>query len=104
MKDKTSVVKSIGGIANNKGKAIMREDKGKESVSTAMVKDIGRGIVLSSLSLKRQKGKGKQGEGGTFSELYASKCSKSSSRASVLDTNDSSHISSSLEDLKMREG
>ena len=45
------------------------------------------------------KGKGKQGEGGTFYKLFASKCSQSSSKAWVLDTSASSHFSSSLEDL-----
>ena len=40
-----------------------------------------------------------KGEGGTFSELFASKCSESSSKAWVLDTSASSHFSSSLEDL-----
>ena len=40
-----------------------------------------------------------QGEGGTFSKLFASKCSDSSSKAWVLDTSVGSHFSSSLEDL-----
>ena len=47
----------------------------------------------------KTKGKGKQGEGGTFSELFASKCSESSYKTWVLDTSASSHFSSSLEDL-----
>ena len=52
-KGKTRVVKSTGRIAKNKGKAIIREEQGKENVSIAKVKDIGKGIVLSSLSLSR---------------------------------------------------
>ena len=64
------------------------------------MKDTGSEIILSSWSLPRQKGKDKQGEGGTFSELFASKCSDSSSKASVLDIGAGSHISSSLEDLE----
>ena len=63
------------------------------------MKDTGSEIILSSWSLPRQKGKDKQGEGGTFSELFASKCSDSSSKAWVLDTSAGSHFSSSLEDL-----
>ena len=48
----------------------------------------------------KTKGKGKQREGETFSNLFTSKCSKSSSKAQVLDTSASSHISSSLQDLE----
>ena len=47
----------------------------------------------------KTKGKGKDGEGTTFSNLFTSKCSKSSSNAWVLDTSASSHICSSLQDL-----
>ena len=51
---------------------------------------------LESLKIK---GKGIQGEGKTFFNLYASKYSKSSSNAWVLDTDASSHICLSLHDL-----
>ena len=47
----------------------------------------------------KTKAKGKLGEGGTFSELFTSKCSESSSKAWVLDINASSHFSFSLDDL-----
>ena len=47
----------------------------------------------------KTKEKVKQRVGGTFSKLFASKCSESSSKAWVLDTCSSSHFSSSLEDL-----
>ena len=104
MKDKTSVVKSMGGVANNKGKAIVREEKGKGKCFHYHGEGHWKKNCPKFLKSQQTKGKGKKGEGGTFSELYASKCSKSSSRASVLDTNASSHISSSLEDWKIREG
>ena len=45
----------MGGLANNKGKAIVKEDQGKGKCFHCQVKNIGREIVLSSLSLKRQK-------------------------------------------------
>ena len=49
--------------------------------------------------LESIKGKDKIEEGDTFSNLFISKCSKSSSKSWVLDTGASSHICSSLQDL-----
>ena len=99
LKGKTSVVKSMGGVANNKGKAIVGEDKGKGKCFHCHGEGHWKRNFPKFLKSQKTKGKGKQGEGGTFFDFYASKCSKSSYRASVLDANASSHISSSLEDL-----
>ena len=98
-KGKTSVVKPKGGIAKYKGKAMMREDQDKRKCFFCQGEGHWKRNCPKFLESLKTKGKGKDGEGKTFSNLFTSKCSKSSSTAWVLDTGASSHICSSLQDL-----
>ena len=91
-KVKTSVVKPMGGIAKNKGKAIVRVEEGKGKYFNCQGEGHWKRNYLKFIESLKIKGKGNQGEGETFSNLYASKCSKSSYNAWILDTDDSSHI------------
>ena len=104
-KGKISVVKPSGGMAKHKGKAsvvkpkaTVREDQGKGKCFHCQEGHWKRNCPEFLESLKT-KGKGKDGESETFSNLLASKCSKSSSNAWVLDTGASSHICASSEDI-----
>ena len=94
-KAKERVPKAKGGVKKNKGKKkVENEDKGK----CFFCDGIGHWKRNCPKFLKTQ-GKDKSGEGETFSDLFISKCSKSSSKAWVLDTDASSHICSSLQEL-----
>ena len=77
----------------------MREDKGKGKCFHCQGEGHWKRNRPKFLESLKTKGKGKDGESETFSNLLASKCSKSSSNAWVLDTGASSHICVSLEDL-----
>ena len=88
----------MGGIAKNKDKAMVREDQSKGKCFHCNSEGHWKRNGPKFLESSKTKEKDKYGEGGTFSELFASKCSDSSSIAQVLDTNADSHISSSLED------
>ena len=98
-KGKTNVVKPKGGIAKKKGKAPVKEDKGKGKCFHCQGEGHWKRNYPKYLESLETKGKGKDGEGMTFSSLFTSKCSKSSSNAWLLDTGTSSHICSSLQDL-----
>ena len=105
-KGKTSVVKPSGGITKNKGKAsvvkpkaTVREQQGKGKCFHYQGEGHWKRNCPEFLESLKTKGKGKDGESETFSNLLASKCSKSSSNAWVLDTGASSHICASLEDI-----
>ena len=87
-KGKASVVKPSGGIAKHKGKAsvvkletTVREDQGKGKCFYCQGKEHWKRNYPRRLESLKTKGKGKQGERETFSNLFASKCSDSSSRA-----------------------
>ena len=97
-KGKTSVVKPMGGIAKHKGKATVREVKGKGKCFHCQGKGYWKRNCPKYLESFKTKEKGKDGEGKTFSSLFTSKCSKSSSNVWVLDTG-ASHICSSMQDL-----
>ena len=91
-KGKTRVVKPMGEIAKNKGKAIVREEQGKGKCFHCQGKEHWKRNYPKFLESLKTKEKGKQGESKTFSNSFTSKCSKSSSNAWVLDTGASSHI------------
>ena len=85
-KGKTSVVKPSGGIAKHKGKAsvvkpkaTVREEQGKGKCFHYQGEGHWKRNYPEFLESLKIKGKGKDGESETFSNLLASKCSKSSS-------------------------
>ena len=80
-KGKKSVVKPRGGIAKFKGKAMMREEQDKRKYFFCQGDGHWKRNCPKFLESLKTKGKGKDGEGETFSSLYASKCSNSSSNA-----------------------
>ena len=75
----------MGRIAKNKGKAIIREEQGKRKYFYCQGEGHWKKNYPKFLESLKIKGKGKLGEGKTFSNLFTSKCSKSSSNAWVLD-------------------
>ena len=103
-KGKTRVVKPMGEIAKNKGKAIVREEQGKGKCFHCQGEGHWKRNCPKFLESLKTKEKGKQGEGKTFSNLFTSKCSTSSSNAWILDTGASSHICSSFQDLASERG
>ena len=99
-------IKPSSGIAKHKGKAsvvkpkaTVREEQGKGKCFHCQREGHWKRNCPEFLEALKIKGKGKEGESETFSNLLAFKCSKSSSNAWVLDTGASSHIYASLEDL-----
>ena len=72
-KGKISVVKPTDGIAKNKGKAHVREDQGKGKYFHCQGEGYWKKNCPKFLKFLKTKGKGNQGEGETFSNLYASK-------------------------------
>ena len=80
-KGKTSVARPTGGIAKKKGKATVREDKGKGKCFHCQGEGHWKRNCRKYLESFKTKGKGKDGKGKTFSSLFTSKCSKSSSNA-----------------------
>ena len=105
-KGKTNIVKSSGGIVKHKGKAsvvkpkaTVREEQGKGKCFHCQEEGHWKRHCPKFIESLKIKGKSKDGESETFSNLLASKCSKSSSNAWVLDTSASSHICASLEHL-----
>ena len=70
----------------------MREEKGKGKCFHCQGEGYRKRNCLKFLESLKTKGKGKDGESDTLSNLLASKCSKSSSNAWVFDTGASSHI------------
>ena len=80
-KGKTRVVKPMGRIAKNKGKAIIKKEQGKGKCFYCQGEGHWKQNCPKFLESLKIKGKGKLGEGKTFSNLFTSKCSKSSSNA-----------------------
>ena len=76
-KGKKSVVKPISGISKNKGKAHVREDQSKGKCFHCQGKRHWKRNCPKFLEFLKIKRKGNQGEGETFSNLFAFKCSKS---------------------------
>ena len=95
-KAKERVPKALGGVRKNKGnKKVKNKGKGK----CFYCQGEGHWKRNCLKFLESIKGKDKIEEGETFSNLFISKCSKSSSKSWVLDTGASSNICSSLQDL-----
>ena len=80
-KGKTRVVKPTSRIAKNKSKAIIKEEQGKEKYFYWQGEGHWKRNCPKFLESLKTKGKGNQGEGKTFSKLFTSKYSKSSSNA-----------------------
>ena len=78
-KGKTSVVKPTARVAKNQSKAIMKEELGKGKCFHCQGEGHWKRNYLKFLESLKTKGKGNQREGETFSNLFAFKCSKSSS-------------------------
>ena len=80
-KASTSVVKAMRGIAKNKGKAKVKDDKSKGKCFHYEGERHWKRNCFKFLESLKTKGKGKDGEYESFSNLFAFKCSKSSSNA-----------------------
>ena len=69
-KGKTSIVKPKGGMAKKKGKAPVKEDKGKGKCFHSQAEGHWKRNCPKYLQSLKTKGKGKDGEGMTFSNLF----------------------------------